>query len=96
MAEEMKIFMVVYDKVPNTNNGTMGYVVMAVGSSYPIAGKGILELRSISEGIGRNNKPVVTLVFEKGVVIEVPDYNVEKYRTYEQTGEKTTDKTRKS
>lgn len=89
----MKIFMIIYDKAPNTSNGTMGYASFVIGNDYPIPTQGILTLKSIDEGVGINKKPVVTLRFDGGVEIEMPDYNIEKYRTDGQERRKTTNKT---
>ncbi len=89
--------MIFLDKAPNTLKGEMGWRTYITGEEYPVPTQGIIRLNEITEGIGRNGKPCVTLVFDKGVVIEVPDYGIEKYRYYEEsdttkTGQETGDK----
>jgi len=82
------IYMVIYDKAPNNTNGSMAGVARLVGEQYPIPSKGWLTLQAITEGFGRNGKPIITLVFEKDHIVEIPDYGIEKYRYYGE-GEKT-------
>lgn len=78
----MKIFMIVADKCPNTLTGIMGGRTFELGMPclFPT---GTHKLIEITEGFGKNGKPVVTLVYESGIVQELPDYNIEKYRQYE-------------
>jgi len=93
----MKIFMIIVDKCPNTLTGQMGWRTFLVGAQHPIATKGEVILMDITEGVGKNGKPVVTLIFEKDIIIEIPDYAIEKYRDYgtEQKHTETDNKTRK-
>ena len=80
--EEGAIFMIVYDKVPNTMSGEMRGKFAIVGEPYPIPTKGILKLLKISEGFGHNGKPVLTIIYENNVVVELPDYGIEKCKFY--------------
>jgi len=80
-----KIFMIIVDKCPNHNEGIIKWGrVFEVGGEYPIHQKDPKKLNSIVEGLGANGKPVVVLVFEGNVTIEIPDYGIEKYRLYEE------------
>ena len=76
----MAIFMIVYDKVQNHNTGALNAKTALVGEPTPIPTKGYLILKSIEEATGKNNKPVVLLKYEKDVVVELPDYGIEKLR----------------
>lgn len=78
------IFMIVFDKCPNTNTGETRGQIALVGVEYPIPSKGNLKLEAITEGMGKNGKPIVTLHYSGGVKGEIPDYNVEKLRYYEE------------
>ena len=93
----MKIFMIITDKCPNHSTGVMNGVPILVGQSYLIPNKGNLKLLDITEGTGRNGKPCVTLIHEKNVIIEMPDYGIDKYRDYsdEKQHDQTTDKGQK-
>ena len=76
----MAIFMIVYEKVANQNTGALNVKTALVGEPTPIPTKGYLILKSIEEATGKNNKPVVLLKYEKDVVVELPDYGIEKLR----------------
>lgn len=76
----MAIFMIVYDKVANHNTGVLNAKTALVGELSPIPTKGHLLLKSIEEATGKNNKPVVRLNYEQGIVVELPDYGIEKLR----------------
>lgn len=76
----MNIFMICYDKVPNHNTGALNAKTALVGERMPIPTKGHLILKSIEEATGKNNKPVVLLKYENDVIIELPDYGIEKLR----------------
>lgn len=80
--------MIIYDKAPNTSNGTMGGISVMVGQEYPIPSKGILKLLTITEGVGRNGKPIVTLAYEDDIIEEIPDYGIHKFRDYGKGEEK--------
>ena len=87
------IYMIIYDKAPNNTNGSMGGTARLVGESYPLPSRGWLTLRAITEGFGRNGKPVVVLEFENNHIVEIPDYGIEKYRDYGQEREEADNKT---
>lgn len=72
--------MICYDKVPNHNTGALNAKTALVGELSPIPTKGHLILKSIEEATGKNNKPVVLLKYENDVIIELPDYGIEKLR----------------
>jgi hypothetical protein len=74
------IFMIIYEKTPNHSNGALNAKTALVGELYPIPTKGNLTLKSIEEAMGKNNKPVVLLNYERGVTAELPDYGIEKLR----------------
>ena len=78
-----KIFMIIVDKCPNHNTGMVGWRTFEVGAEYPLGDRGLTKLHSIVDGIGVNGKPVVVLLFEGGITIEIPDYGIERYRIYE-------------
>ena len=86
----MFIFMIVADKCPNTLTGIMEGRTFQLGMTclFPTGTHTLIE---ITEGLGKNGKPIVALVYDKGIVQELPDYNIEKYRQYEDEpkGEKT-------
>lgn len=86
------IYMIIYDKAPNNTNGTMGGVARMIGETYPLPSYGWLKLNAITEGFGRNGKPIIALVFENNHIVEIPDYGIEKYRHYGE-GEETNNPT---
>ena len=80
-----EIFMVITDKCPNHTTGTFGGMPYLVGTEYLVPSKGLLRLNSIVEGLGKNGKPCIVLVFDKDITLEIADYNIDKYRKYEET-----------
>lgn len=78
-----EIFMIITDKCPNHNTGIMGRITYLVGEEYPVPTKGYLRLNSIVEGLGKNGKPCIVMVYDKDVIVELPDYGIDKYRKYE-------------
>lgn len=72
--------MIVYDKTPNHSNGALNTKSVLIGELYPIPTKGYLTLKSIEEGTGNNKKPVVLLKYDKNIIVELPDYGIEKLR----------------
>jgi hypothetical protein len=72
--------MIVYDKALNTNNGSMNAKTALVGENYPIPTKGFHVLKSIEEDMGNNKKPILLLKYDGNIIIELPDYGIEKLR----------------